>query len=399
MANRSSILLSPSHHILQSMNAAVVLQIQELCDYIAHFLDGSCTDLKSCALVSPRLSSAAQRWLFRDVTLLRGCASIDSPYPHHQRNSDGEAAACRRFCSVLAASPHLLPFVRRLRVTFSHEAAVKQLSVVKFPNLAEVVFDRGLGACATQASLTAMADIIRLPSIRRVGLLQPTFQKLRDFSRLFAACTPHFESLYIHSLEVHSHPRDAVLIPARPVITQLHLGSHRGDVLQGALSIFDFSKLEELRCNIEFLCSHDAELLGPSLTRLKINSSSAVSPYCPPLLALKRLSGLKTLEIQVMCRAVADIDMVLARLPQLTRLELVTLEILHPELLDPRTRLLKLRHLGTAVAGTTLPPRARIQILLPVLTCHNPLRVEIQQQILATFAVFATNRQAEVILI
>ncbi|KAJ6577749.1 hypothetical protein B0H19DRAFT_1062332 [Mycena capillaripes] len=116
------------------------LQVQELCDYITAFIQ-SPTDLKSCALVSHTFTSSAQRLLFHDVILNAGVSGMDEI--HTQRDGGDEAAACRRFISVLHASPHLVPLVRRLRVGLE-EVVVVQLSQIIFPNLRDIILHRNI---------------------------------------------------------------------------------------------------------------------------------------------------------------------------------------------------------------------------------------------------------------
>ncbi|KAJ7111379.1 hypothetical protein C8R44DRAFT_985518 [Mycena epipterygia] len=116
--------------------ASNVLRVQELCDYIASFLHESRTDLKTCALTCSTLTSSAQRHLFHDIILNRDILDVDA-FSFRPRFDEGDT--CRRFCSVLQATPHLVPFVRRLRASLE-EDVVEQLRKVDFPNLQDIVF-------------------------------------------------------------------------------------------------------------------------------------------------------------------------------------------------------------------------------------------------------------------
>ncbi|KAJ7458610.1 hypothetical protein FB451DRAFT_1372286 [Mycena latifolia] len=405
------------------MTAGVVLGLPELCDQITHFLDDP--DRQACALVCPTLTSSAQHRLLREIDL--------SELGVH------EAAACIRFCSVLEASPHLLPFVRPLQVTFSHKNAITQLSRMRFPNLQGVVFstDFKVPSHVMQESLQdcsgAMADIIGLPSIRRVELRYPIFANMGDFSRLFELCTPDFQSLYLvrmslqplllklpatyHSalraldppLPVVAHPRrevspsapgdEAVPTPTRRTIKRLRLSSHKGHPLQDPLCPFDFSALEIFHCDFDFLYGADAVVIGPTITWLKINmprSSSYLRP--PPPIAPERLSGLKTLEAVALCRDLADVNMALTGLPPLPSLELLVLTLEMLDLTEPSDRLHHLSLIETAVAALTLSPLARIKIRVPRVSEPEDVS-DLRSKIPSAFAALAANDQLKIIFV
>lgn len=249
------------------MTANAVLQLPELSDHILHFLQGSSPDdLRSCAIVARALTYSAQRHLFHDIILPQGPRDI---------NTIGvagyipERKACRRLCSVLKASPRLIPLVRRLRATLTEVYVVEELSRMKFPNLKEVVFHSTDDSTTKERSLVAVAEIVGLPSIRRVGLQFPCFHSLQDLTRIFEQCPPHLDSLSLQQITVDSLPtQNAPILPARrPVIK--HLDVHLSSQVFGPFCPFDFSSLEDPKCHLSFFTQDDAGTIEHSRETLK----------------------------------------------------------------------------------------------------------------------------------
>ncbi|KAJ6556043.1 hypothetical protein B0H19DRAFT_1151833 [Mycena capillaripes] len=83
------------------------LEVQEICDHICDFVDDSRDQLGACSLISPFFTSAAQRHIFRQISITRPSTG----------GSD-VARLSRRLRAVLRESPHLLRFIRCLTVSF-----------------------------------------------------------------------------------------------------------------------------------------------------------------------------------------------------------------------------------------------------------------------------------------
>ncbi|KAJ7469772.1 hypothetical protein B0H11DRAFT_2283701 [Mycena galericulata] len=375
------------------MSASNVLSIQELCDQIIDLLATSSADLKSCALVFPGpMTFSAQRHLFHDIVLLPGCRKVDDLYPSGRRKMSGEADACARFCSVLEASPHLVPLVRRLRVTSRKQDVMYPLSRVPFTNLEEIFFYRGFGGTPARPLLDAMAVLITLPSVRRVGLLFSRFDAA-DLSLVFHH-KPHLDSLFCWMLTGTDRVDKQEF---RTTIKKLQLRLYEGS---GLIDSFDLSTLDELEFDMQFLNSEDAQSLkyaGGSITRMKIHGrqvNRTLSTSRLPL--LQNLTALRSLEINVARHDISDIDMLLAWLPPTNRLEILVLEILSLDRTEPTFRRRQLARLGTAIAAASLPALHRVDIRASWLVSRTD-PVEIQNDILAAFSVVAARDQVEVV--
>ncbi|KAJ7110582.1 hypothetical protein C8R44DRAFT_800256, partial [Mycena epipterygia] len=374
-----------------------VLQLQEVCDHIMEHLYESPTALKACSLVCFIWTSSSQRLLFRDIIFHRRVVDI---YTLSTTAEVDEAAACRRFCTVLKASPRLLSFVRRLRTSLQEEM-VTQLSTVKFPNLQEIVLHRG--GVTDESSSMAVAKIISLPSIRRVGLVFPFFRTVYDFARLFQHSTPRLESLFLHEIGFMSFLQDRTPpAPPRP-IKQLHLSSYTTSKwIHDPLCPFDFSTLEYVECKRGFLNDADAVILDLSrstLTRLNINPRvyHANHDFSKPRSAsLARFAALTHLQISASCHDLTDIESLVRSLPPSNCLENLVLDIMYFERLDPQKRLSNLRNLGTALAGVSLPALRRIEIVL--LSKPEALDSVTRNQVRATFGEFVAKGRVDVVL-
>ncbi|KAJ7483925.1 hypothetical protein B0H11DRAFT_2019509 [Mycena galericulata] len=377
------------------MSASIVLSIRELCDQIIDLLATSSTDLKSCALVFPGpMTFSAQRHLFHDIILLPGCRKVDELYPSEKDKISGEADACARFCFVLEASPHLVPLVRRLRATSSKQDVMYLLSRVQFTNLEEIIFSKGFGRTPARPQLEAMAAIIALPSIRRVGLLFHTFDAA-DLSLIFHR-KPHLDSLFCWMLTgIDRGDKQEFCTTIKKLQLRLYEGS-------GLIDSFDLSTLEELEFDMQLVNNEDAEFLkhaGGSITRMKIHGRQVNRTLSISRLhLLQNLTALRSLEINVARYDISDIDMLLARLPPTNRVEILVLEILSLDQTEPTFRHWQLARLGTAIAAASLPALHRVDIRASwLLSTTNP--VEIQSDILTAFSMMATRDQVEVVAI
>ncbi|KAJ7860894.1 hypothetical protein B0H13DRAFT_2355347 [Mycena leptocephala] len=271
------------------MAASTVLKIQELCDYIADFLHGSFTDLKSCALVSPSFTTAAQRHIFHDIIFEPKCLDIA-----HYR-----VVEILFYHTRLSASG---PFVRRLRASIQTDV-LNQFRDMHLPNLAEFFLNKNMNDRVMLPAILAAAEIIALPSIRRVGLLEVIVDNDRDFGLLFEKATPQLQNLRLSDAGVEycrpTMPTDAVPRNiARKSLTTLHVRgmmmpwpSHR--ILCPSFP-FEISALQDVDC-----------------TGLDEPSAAALLDHVRPTLRRLAIDAPST-----------DLRIQLARFPRLTRLRL-----------------------------------------------------------------------------
>ncbi|KAJ6559737.1 hypothetical protein B0H19DRAFT_1145706 [Mycena capillaripes] len=273
-------------------------QVQELCDYITAFIP-SPADLRSCALVSHTFASSAQRVLFHDVILDPGILDINDM--RHLQLHRHETAACRRFIAVLHASPHLIPLVRRLRVALD-ENVVQQLSQISFPLLQDIIFHRNLARTAettNDAICLAVAKMIALPSVRRLGLINAIFHDWQSFAKLCIDSTPQLESLVLRCVNVMSHSLGQTPLPARRAsIQQLQLLDRGAPKwLLYPLSPFDFSQLTSVNLNIMVMDQITVALIEgarSTITRLKLNAGmlALLKPHSPSILPCQTMQKL-----------------------------------------------------------------------------------------------------------
>ncbi|KAJ7159453.1 hypothetical protein C8R46DRAFT_1354188 [Mycena filopes] len=378
------------------MSARVVLQIPELCEHITTHL-GSSTDLRTCALLTKTFTFAAQRRLFHDIILDPRCRTFYELYPS-SASASAEDDACRRLCLVLKATPHLLPFVRRLRVTCGAEAAVERLATVQFPNLDEVVFYRGHGGTLEESTLAAMRSIIGLPTIRRVGLLFPRFRNADDFRHIFQL-KPHLEFLRCHMFKLQALESKLTDRGApTTTIKELQIIQSESDAMANS---FDFSRLEKLECDVRLLAHSDAEVLVLSrstLTCLKIGARNGFYDFRPPYHThpLSGLSALRSLHIVSDVNNSKDITMALTQISSTPNcLETVTLTLLHFDQQDTPTRLSSLHDLASRVVSLPLQALRRLDICLGRISGND--KDEIPREVETAFSLFPASVKVSVI--
>ncbi|KAJ7450180.1 hypothetical protein FB451DRAFT_1527895 [Mycena latifolia] len=312
------------------MSATTVLRVQELCDQISSYLPESKWDLTSCALVSPTFTSSAQRHLFHDIIFNRGCLDIDDPSLLDRYD---EVGPCKRFCAVMKNSPHLLPLVRRLRVTLE-PAALSPLCELMFPNLEVVVFHRRRSGAATEEKINLGAQLISAPTIRRIGMVSLIFSTMYDLNRLFQRCPPAMDSVSLQQCsisETASTLRDGQSIPSRRFrIKTLRFRPNYGadgSCLLDPFSPFDFSKLATL--------DYGSLVLPPvqvifqqarmSLRKLTVDCSYVESNTAPAFLA--QFPVLTDLRITSPAESLDDAITLLAGLPTPNQLARLAIEI------------------------------------------------------------------------
>ncbi|KAJ7896627.1 hypothetical protein B0H14DRAFT_3425415 [Mycena olivaceomarginata] len=265
-----------------------------------------------------------------DIIFNRGTLDIND-FSRLERYDEGKA--CRRLCAVLKSSPHLIPFIRRIRASLE-PGVLQPLAKFDFPNLHDIVFHRRKGGAASEETITLAAQLIGLPSIRRVVLLSPMFNGTQDFIRLFENThLPWTPSSWTRKLRWDLNNRYAapVFHPFLPLdlsaVVDLDLG--------GLLSP-DIRQLVKVNRG--------------SLRRLTLDAQHVVNnDYCtdPQPAFLVGLGALTHLKIITTAHEIADAETLLAHLPLENNLRSLTLGIRKVR----QVREGQLRALGAACAN------------------------------------------------
>ncbi|KAJ7488287.1 hypothetical protein FB451DRAFT_1391234 [Mycena latifolia] len=176
-------------------STTTVFGIQELCDQISHHIalyDPSQATLKSAALVSQTLCIAAQSQIFRHVDLdvwrIFGVARTGADYPA----LDAAPSAFRGLFAVLAASPHLLRYIRSLSVP-THSRILEWVLGMEL-SLQKIRLNFMSTKSTDVDALRLARDCIGLPSIRKVELVN-VHLPLDRIAFLFESCGSNLDSL------------------------------------------------------------------------------------------------------------------------------------------------------------------------------------------------------------
>ncbi|KAJ7488036.1 hypothetical protein FB451DRAFT_1390994 [Mycena latifolia] len=345
------------------MAARSVLHVQELCDCIVDFIHNSPGDLKSCALVSPRLASSAQYHLFHEVRFGNGIKWND-------------AGACQRFCAVLKTSSHLAPLIHRIRACFTPDV-LSRLCEVEFPNLHDLVLFRPLRDNLVANAIPQAARLIGTPSLRYLKLQDLVLGHIDNVAQLFQHRTHAMESLALSHISV-SKPSETFTPDyhnARLKIKTLSFDS----IMSGNSHLwllhpqipFDFSALEDLDLggSLSSSCLSLLEHSRLSICKLRIYARTLLlpsSPFCSfnnkqyhaedavnpkytnspiPFTVMTRLPVLTHLTIGSLGEELQDVETLLEGLPPTNCLARLTIDIM------TRPREDGLRQLGVACAS------------------------------------------------
>ncbi|KAJ7184825.1 hypothetical protein C8R46DRAFT_1300299 [Mycena filopes] len=351
------------------MSVDAVLQLQELCDEIAQYLDSK-WDLWACTLISRAFTSSAQRQLFHDIILNRGTLDFDD-----LSVLDGydESRASRQLCAVLETSPHLLPYIRRIRPSLE-VGVLTPLAAIQFPNLHDLGFHRRHGVLIDEESIALAAQLIGTPTVHRVGLLSLRFHNLHHMARLFAEYSPALESVFVDYLSF----KEATLESERPPLSRVRVKTLSWGNIHYAepkwmfepSSPLDLSALTQL--NLCYGGPHGSTILTVverarhSLRQLTIDARKfffsfsfhdiadgeievAMSPYydaTPRPALLADLPALQELTLITTVHECADVVALLAALPHHSALRALTLQIRRAVPFKPEL----MRALGVACA-------------------------------------------------
>ncbi|KAJ7257750.1 hypothetical protein C8J57DRAFT_1342700 [Mycena rebaudengoi] len=152
------------------------LEIQEICNLIIDHLHDPLA-LHSCALVSSRFVSRCQSHLFR-------CIDLELYYKRW---------AINRLESVLAASPHILRYIRRLVVRdYDEEDTYRRVALIPWSHL------ESLSICCGGPSdlvLEQMCILAALPTVRELSF--PITWSPASLWQLLTHCTPTLDTIEV----------------------------------------------------------------------------------------------------------------------------------------------------------------------------------------------------------
>ncbi|KAJ7175043.1 hypothetical protein C8R43DRAFT_597197 [Mycena crocata] len=306
--------------------------------------------------------------------------------------------ACWRFCSLMQESPHLVPLVRRLRVSFTKEM-LTALNTINFPNVSEMLLERvAAGPEPNPASISAAAELLSRQSIRRLALWSLNFRDLDDFARLFALCTPQLDTVYLHNVEIISYP------PKQPSTSSMHRVTVKSLALSSLdhlpwlrdpCSPLDMSALSEFDGSAVWGQDTTVAVLehARTLTRLKIYTAFVG----PDLFASARLPSLSHLDIASTDSAegIYDTDLLVRSIPTWNRLRVFTIEIERTKYTAVAAP--KLHSFATTLATATFPMLQRLEI--NVLIRRGTARdIGWEDQLLAVFAPSAARPGIQFVL-
>ncbi|KAJ6564045.1 hypothetical protein B0H19DRAFT_1258555 [Mycena capillaripes] len=357
---------------------SVALQVAELRDHIATFIQSS-TDLRSWALISHSFPSSAQRRLFHDVILNRAYCGIDTiTAVHLPPELVDEVAVGRRFISVLEASPHLVPLVRRLRVGLEEDF---------LPRLSEQP--------TNDAVCLAVGRMIALPSVRHLGQIGAIFHDWQSFSQLCSHSTPQLESLLLHRISVPSHASQQAPLPDRRAsIQQLQLSARENPQwLLNPLSPFDFSRLANIDVGLGAWNQTSPALIRgarSTITRLRLDARNAINYGETGLTMLATLPALRHLSITGQIVYLYRVMITIGLLPSLNRVDYLELNTRANIWMSADTW----PRLASAVANASLPSLQRLRIQA-CCGLNNPDSDILRNQLLAAFAEFDSRGQLE----
>ncbi|KAJ7681307.1 hypothetical protein B0H17DRAFT_1205976 [Mycena rosella] len=144
------------------------LPVQEVCDHIIAFLAHSRDDLLACSATCRAFVPASQSHLFHDIGFLPPARAGDFDDWYTARGYD-EAAACHRLCEILVESPHLIRYIRRIKVHLDAQL-LTLLAAIPLSNVREVHLRNAAFPVAEDTLPHLARQLVGLPSVQRVRI-------------------------------------------------------------------------------------------------------------------------------------------------------------------------------------------------------------------------------------
>ncbi|KAJ7121690.1 hypothetical protein C8R44DRAFT_981732 [Mycena epipterygia] len=276
-----------------SSESLKAIQVHDICDYIVDFLHQSPQDLMSCALVSRVFTSSAQHHLFRTIDLTT-----------HHSNPAKLVRATRRLHTTLSGSPHLIPLIRRLSVLFEPEI-LEHLTGLRFTNAKSLLFVGSSPRAEYPGPVTPLAaELIALPSVRRVKLMSITFTSMEGPRTLFRLRRAPLDLLALDDVHVDvtsqpPHAFEPYLNQSLVIVTGIEINSP-------PLRYLQMGWLLDPRCPLDFSALTTIEvwsMTSPPIMQLMHSVQNSLhtlridAPNATPDLQLSNFPGLTTLDI------------------------------------------------------------------------------------------------------
>ncbi|KAK6984920.1 hypothetical protein R3P38DRAFT_3102231 [Favolaschia claudopus] len=229
--------------------AAPGLPLPELWDHIIGFIPPVPSfTLKYLALVCRTFASAAQRSLFRSISIEDGRRIVIEPEMVIDRSAITGPIVAGYLADLLASSPHLLPFIRELTVKSEHTECYHILSEIPWVNLRSLHFKDLLRIPSSARG--AVETLISMPSLRRLEISTysgtvPNTPTAQWMQWMLSSCSPHLEFLvlegvYMDSAELSQGTTNHTASNRRPRLCELSL-THCNGISGLLLHAFDFS--------------------------------------------------------------------------------------------------------------------------------------------------------------
>ncbi|KAJ7620696.1 hypothetical protein DFH06DRAFT_1233534 [Mycena polygramma] len=329
------------------------LRIQEICDHICDDLYWETCSLDSLVTasgISPGFTPSAQRYIFHTIRIS----------PAFPRVNVGRL--CRRLSAVLQESPHLIRFIRDLRISLEPDVMVA-FAGVHFTHLETVTlhpptrFPPALHPSYDGSTLSLASNIIALPSLRQIELRLNNIS-LPDLCALFYKRTAALDCIL---LDVNISPGSIASLPERDRFPtkKLEMWWEQRDpptqdqswLLHPCFPL-DFSALEDLQmyCKMSPTVISIIHMAKSSLRSLHIDDGDATT-----VVALGDLPALKNLCIIARADdATSTVGILSSGVANAPMLESLVIRVLVTRTLDEES----LRHLDAIFAGFHPPLRA-----------------------------------------
>ncbi|KAJ7691178.1 hypothetical protein B0H17DRAFT_1201279 [Mycena rosella] len=144
------------------------LPVQQIWDHIIAFLAHSRDDLLACSATCRAFVLASQPHLFHDIVFLPPALAGDF---HDWRTARGydEAAACHRLCEILVESPHLIRYIRRIKVHLDAQLLTR-LAAIPLSNVRQVYLRNAAFSMAEDTLPHLARQLVGLPSVQQVRI-------------------------------------------------------------------------------------------------------------------------------------------------------------------------------------------------------------------------------------
>ncbi|KAJ7141941.1 hypothetical protein C8R43DRAFT_586180 [Mycena crocata] len=197
------------------------LPVQELWDHIISFLAASREDLLACSSVCWSLAPASQSHLFSEIVFLPAVANGAFGEDTTRILKYDEVAACLRLCRILRESPHLIHYIRCIKVHLDPRI-LTPLTAIGLSNLREIYLRKPDYEPATDGLAQLAQRLLGLPTVERVRVWAPP-QSTSFFDALFAGGSTQLKAIHIFCMALLGSTEVVRPVAQRSPITDLRL--------------------------------------------------------------------------------------------------------------------------------------------------------------------------------